>query len=473
MFSGVRCPLNEAGPSASTKNVARPASALPSISRPSQVYSSLTIPRPATVAASHGLPPEHEISHFSNESGSITTLHNNESVFEDHRLPDISSSRILGAGGALSDHNSMAYKNPRQDDDIVHRYDKPENSRSNRTAPSDFDCPSSSAPGRLTKSDQDLSYATSSQQRRLENIIYQPQPSSAPIYTSQTDLLPPKRELPFAKPAVLTSAHLPSLGPMAHDDDNQNNEEREQTASQGKATRAKSRKPRTKRTVATAPKKAIITRKRAAEAKSKGKIPSVEELLGKSDSAAASTEDATQRGRSDAPANVPLVGETELDQLQHVENLITQPTSKRVGKTQSILSGQAREIMDGRVEVGMEDVVCNSSEGLPVTNERETNRRDVAVGLKEPLRERSRNIYSPQASPRNPVSRAMEALLNEPTFATSPDVSRYAGLPEDERRANLETFMCEQLESPAFHTLCKDMSRMWQRIYFGRENDDA
>ncbi|KAL9621501.1 MAG: hypothetical protein Q9160_004031 [Pyrenula sp. 1 TL-2023] len=469
MFSGVRCPLNEAGPESSTKSVARPASALPSISRPSQIYFNLTSPRPATAAPSYGAHLEHEITHLSNDTSSIAALPHDENIFGNHRRPDMPFSPMSRSLRTWSDQNRKTQKNIRQEDNTVHHYDRLENPGHDPIVPLDFDCPSSSAPGRLTRSDQELSYATSSQQRRLENIIYQPQPSTAPVYKSQNDLLPPRRELPFTRPTVQPVSHLPDLMAKVR---KKGNKEIEQNASQGNSTRANPRKARTKKAVTAAPKKVINTRKRAAEAKSKGEIPSVEEILGKTHPAAVLTEDVTRRGRSEAPQRVSLVGETALDEVQNREHFTSQP-SKGPSQTETILADQVRDITDGRVEATMEDVVEDSQEGLPVTDKRETRRKDAAVGTRGPLRERSLNGPPPRATPGNPLSREMQVLLNGPDFVASPDFSRYGDFPEDERRAALETFMCQQLESPSFHTLCKDMSRMWQSMYFGRENDEV
>lgn len=66
------------------------------------------------------------------------------------------------------------------------------------------------------------------------------------------------------------------------------------------------------------------------------------------------------------------------------------------------------------------------------------------------------------------ASSSMMALMDDPNFAESPEITPWAGLPPEERDAALETWMCQQLESESFPTLVKTLEGMWQRIYFGR-----
>lgn len=54
------------------------------------------------------------------------------------------------------------------------------------------------------------------------------------------------------------------------------------------------------------------------------------------------------------------------------------------------------------------------------------------------------------------------------TFITSEDLSTYIATPTTERSALIESWVCQQLESDAFTTLCQDVEGVWRRIAFGQ-----
>ncbi|KKA25794.1 hypothetical protein T310_0180 [Rasamsonia emersonii CBS 393.64] len=49
----------------------------------------------------------------------------------------------------------------------------------------------------------------------------------------------------------------------------------------------------------------------------------------------------------------------------------------------------------------------------------------------------------------------------------SADLSSYLEIPESERSALVDSWICEQLEDDGFVTLCQDVERVWRRIAFG------
>ncbi|OJJ45460.1 hypothetical protein ASPZODRAFT_134113 [Penicilliopsis zonata CBS 506.65] len=51
---------------------------------------------------------------------------------------------------------------------------------------------------------------------------------------------------------------------------------------------------------------------------------------------------------------------------------------------------------------------------------------------------------------------------------TPADFSSYLSLPDAERAASVESWICQQLEDDAFIQLCRDVEGVWQRIAFGR-----
>jgi hypothetical protein len=67
-----------------------------------------------------------------------------------------------------------------------------------------------------------------------------------------------------------------------------------------------------------------------------------------------------------------------------------------------------------------------------------------------------------------PPRSSIMALMNDPDFARSPGTAKWADLPPEERDAALETWMCEQLDSESFMTLMKTLEGMWQRVFFGQ-----
>jgi hypothetical protein len=96
------------------------------------------------------------------------------------------------------------------------------------------------------------------------------------------------------------------------------------------------------------------------------------------------------------------------------------------------------------------------------------NREDSRAPERSPLASIS-NAAQPGRS-HTIAGSSMIALMNDPDFAKSPEIVKWADLPVEERDAALETWMCQQLESESFATLTKTLEGKWQRIFFGRQN---
>lgn len=128
-----------------------------------------------------------------------------------------------------------------------------------------------------------------------------------------------------------------------------------------------------------------------------------------------------------------------------------------------------RQGVDQGAKSTTEDIVYDSQEDYRgLSGDQNVQFQGSPEPSRSPLESRRTN-----PSPAKKVAREMQALMEEPAFSASSDIAKYAELEEGERRAALETFMCEQLENPAFHTLCEDMSRMWQTVFFGREVEET
>jgi hypothetical protein len=102
------------------------------------------------------------------------------------------------------------------------------------------------------------------------------------------------------------------------------------------------------------------------------------------------------------------------------------------------------------------------------TSARSMNREDLGAPERPPLADIS-NAAQPGRS-HTLAGSSMMALMNDPDFAKSPEIVKWADLPVEERDAALETWMCQQLESESFATLAKALEGKWQSILFGRQN---
>ena len=62
----------------------------------------------------------------------------------------------------------------------------------------------------------------------------------------------------------------------------------------------------------------------------------------------------------------------------------------------------------------------------------------------------------------------MALLLLEPGFANTGQLTAWANLPDSVQRETLDTWMCQQLEDPAFIALVKRIDESGQASLFGR-----
>lgn len=557
MFAAVGCPLNEAGASSPSKGTSRPVSALPSIGRPSELKSSANYSRPVTVGTthstssptrhnndiramdtvanlreSHGVSGDHQTRPAEDQNdfienttagGLVETEHApcKNKVFS-YRATEIGSMAAVEAieqdstelrRKVLSQDPALNYSNESHDFNSVQSHLSHSGTVRGRVSQfsekfggGDYshnilpggEVPSSSAPGGLNVSNHDPDLATSSQQRRLQNIIYQPQPSTAPEYRSQTHMLPPRRELPFArpteepKPPLVTSAHTPtndlSTTKAALDkqkrpstDIREPDPSLKLIADQEHQSPAKrSRKVPARKKTTPAPRKATVTRRKAAEAKAKTKatVPSVEELLQQQETVVNLQDSRVQHQDSPAPTTTSKGDNKTLNGVPSKDPIGGRIEPRETRSRASLPSNYRMSdpvVLDDRINSAMDDVVFDSQEGYQrPTNEPKASVPDFPKQSRAPLQPQSSNISPTKPMPKasHTVTRAMQTRFNDSCLSASSQIDKFATLPEIERRAALETFMCEQLENPAFHTLCKDMSKMWQTVFFGRKLEE-
>ena len=313
---------------------------------------------------------------------------------------------------------------------------------------------SSSAPEKLDCYDYSAGLANSTQQRKFQDIIYQPQPSTAPVYRIQTSLLPPRRELPFSRPPSsfspskvlpFTPAPVTTVSPKVNHKTEpvKDHESRENETPAGNSPEKKSSTGGLK--------KPASRGKRAPAKKPEKSVPSVEDLLQRDDFALPAVEPDTAPTGKKTAIRKPPARRTRQPRKNAKSAAKIPPSEPSQTQNEEDTLKPSGPINDAE----MEDMVPDSQEAVPAAK----------PSPRKPLSTLSRNIRTAKI----PVDKIPAALLSDPLFTASPEFANYADLPVGERRRALEAFMCEQLENPAFRALCKDMGAMWQTVVFGRE----
>ena len=350
--------------------------------------------------------------------------------------------------------------------------------------------------------------------------LYKPRPSTAPVIESQglSDMLPPKRDLPFPNPVpgnrskVLITTKgtaettLPVLAPK---DANQfpasfiqpfNSQELETqsappTANPRKGP-AKNAARVTKKPAATRP------RKKAVRARPTSPIPSVEELLRRSQESA---KDVTKLSTTiDTQALLARVEERQalatcpdpVDKHKvgpgQEATVVPQPGQSRASVAQVLLPGgkQVMEIsMYEEPTPQAQSFQCvttihgplernhNSPQVVPATGH--GNPPDLpftapqSPSVRRPLSAQPQSIAPAPSKPAvqplvNPITGPLTSLLRDPDVAGFPDLVDWAKDPEAERHISLETWICRNIQDENFFKLCKELTGTWQRMFLGK-----
>ena len=351
--------------------------------------------------------------------------------------------------------------------------------------------------------------------------LMKPRPSSAPVKESQglSGMLPPKRDLPFTKPlskrsskASTTTSDLaeapspalplkedtrlrpsPSMASHSHE-----------LETQSAPPKAKSKRAPAKKAPARVTKKPAVPRlrKKATSIRAASPVPGVDDLLRRSQESAhdvtsmSKTVDtqalltyveecqaiATNQGLAEKSRLAPSFAEAAI--VTERQDLRTYPLDAplRVGQASdsSLLKEpesqaenvpSATEVLDSHL-VGNRQVqiVPTSTQGTPsgsLTAASDPN------AVRRVLSELPHNtipaLCEPPAQPlATPLPSPLASLLQDADFAGSPNLAQWAKEPEEERRALLETFICQSLQDENFFQLCKDLNGTWQRVFLGK-----
>ncbi|KAL9113910.1 MAG: hypothetical protein Q9227_002044 [Pyrenula ochraceoflavens] len=345
------------------------------------------------------------------------------------------------------------------------------NTRVFQSGPLANNFPSSSAPERLDFLNQKEEYAGSIQQQNLQNA-HNHQPPLVPIASSQADFLPPKRNLPFVRSPLKPILHtkFPTVPNQPADSIPKHPDMPSSVHGSDKDMNAKSRKPTEAPRPHTAPEKTTVVQESTKSAR-RGKktvtkkqedkhIPTVEELLQRPDfPPLAPTPDpapAEKQVKVAKPPSCRTRSKGKGETVTHVDN--DPPGTLKKGKAPA----KSKSIRTQESDAEMPDVL------LPDSQDNQSSKTKASTRRRKPLVERNPNAQMAETT--NHLNKLSAALDKDPLFQSSIESeTKYADLPPGERRKALETFMCEQLGNPAFRTLCKDLSGMWQSVVLGRE----
>jgi hypothetical protein len=353
--------------------------------------------------------------------------------------------------------------------------------------------------------------------------LYEPRPSTAPMIESQglSEMLPPKRDLPFPKPIprsgtkaskntkYMAEIVLPALAPK------ENNKipatsslpsDSQELETQSAPPTAKVKRAPAKKTCARVTKKpaAPRSRKKAASMREASPVPSVEELLKRSQESAKGV--ITMSKTIDTQALLARVEERQAvvscqnpiskhsvapsfahdataaarEDPSEVALAPLRPTGREQVTDLSLSEeqGPQAKIFTTVTEVhDFQERRHSSSQAVPAVGQ--GNPPDFLAAAPNPppvrqtLSEQRQNITSTSCDPSvqplaNPLTGPLASLLRDPDFADSSNLAQWAKNPEDERRASLETFICRNIQDENFFKLCNDLDGTWQRVFLGK-----
>lgn len=348
--------------------------------------------------------------------------------------------------------------------------------------------------------------------------LYEPRPSTAPVIESQelSDMLPPKRDLPFPKPvprrgskASKSTKYTAKTALPKENDGIPASSSRPSTSqeleTQSAPPTAKSKRAPARKASARVTKKAAAprVRKKAVSVLEASPVPSVEELLKRSQE---SVKGVTTISKAiDTQALLDQVEERQVltTRQNMVGKYILQPSVAQealvVAHQHSVEASIARARPTGG-ELGRD--LPLSQEPAPhakifnfVTEVHDSQQdhhipsqavSDLDQGtLSDCPAPAPSTPFAPQAlaeepqslastfcepsvhPPASPLTGPLASLLRDPDFAQSPNLAKWAQKPEEERRTSLETLICRSIQDENFFKLCKDLGGTWQRALLG------
>jgi hypothetical protein len=353
--------------------------------------------------------------------------------------------------------------------------------------------------------------------------LYEPRPSTAPVIESQglSEMLPPKRDLPFSKPvprreskgsrnrkpiSEITLAVLALKENKEIPVQSSQPSDTQELETQSAPPTAKSRRALAKKAPPRIAKKptAPRSRKKATSLRGASPVPSVQELLTRSQVSAKDV--ATTSKTIDTQVLLARVEERQAVATCHnpvsKNNLAFHfaqeaTTVAQEESSEASLAGPRLTAGEQATEVSLFEErapgakifmavagVCGSHEGhqnplQALSASGQENPPGFSATAPDPplvceaLLEQPQNIApqpcEPSAqNPANPLVGPLTSLLQDPDFASSPSLAQWAEDPEEERRLSLESFICRSVRDENFFKLCKDLDGTWQKVFLGK-----
>lgn len=292
-------------------------------------------------------------------------------------------------------------------------------------------------------------------------------PSTAPVplspATTLSQYLPPRRELPFAKPTLRTlSTKLDTISTAENPAGPQNTLKLPEvkpsrsvlatsTLTGNTAGALIAEKPKKAPAKRAAPRSrgSATARKKAAE-KAVGKyVPTVEELL------QASTE----------PLNEPTSAIDTQELLAQVDHATKAGTKRSIAGESETNARYPHTPPPLAKPKPQSPRPCATAGELLYPQEAPPGAHATPAPAARPdrvaLAEKTMNGLADSAGMNSSI------LATDPNYDPNSDLAAYDAQPEHDRIALVESWMCEQLENPHFHTLVRDMECQWQRVLFG------
>lgn len=331
--------------------------------------------------------------------------------------------------------------------------------------------------------------------------LYKPRPSTAPVIDSQrlSEMLPPKRDLPFPKPVPKSEAKSSKSKTLTSSLNTCGSQDLE---TQSEPIMTKSKQVAVKKGPPRVAKKPPRSRKKAASVRGKSPARTIEELLRRTPDSA---EDV---------ATLPKTIDTQalLARVEERQNMInsTNSTSRhsaassKVGETTLLQQNQSEASLPLALPTGSGQAAClslddesapqtmvsvsvakvdGSQEGYSNQSQARPSGQAILPGfslaapspppVRQALLEQSLNTTSMSSKPPfqplvHPLTDPLRSPPRDPDFPGLPTLAEWAKAPEEERRASLETFICRSIQDENFFKLCKDLDGTWQRAFLGK-----
>jgi len=337
--------------------------------------------------------------------------------------------------------------------------------------------------------------ALTTRQKNASIDLYEPRPSTAPAIESQklSDMLPPKRELPFAK-SVLERSTISSKKAKRS---NQKREAQRPTTAEAVVEQAPEMSQ--SKTSQPAPRSSQARPKKQASSRSR-KAPdsqnAISPILGVTDLLKRSPQSAKEVASVSRAIDTQALLDS-VDQRRKSPRIEGDPKEVEMVQNGSTAEGDNSGI--GAVAAGgmatlFEETQETPPANVPVIQVRDSQEKggpnprnqashgstastpvaeSTSTTGRLPLAERPSSVATLTLAPprdfhASTTSSPLATLLADPNFAGQSRLGAWAQSPEAERRAALETFICQNLQDENFLTLCKDLSGTWQRVLMGK-----